>query len=39
MKAMPLGGVAIILTATTDNKNRTAGEIRHAFDKSGGNLR
>lgn len=31
-------GVAVIVVATTDNKNRTAGEIRHAFDKSGGNL-
>jgi len=32
------GGVAILVDATTDNKNRTAGEIRHLFDKYGGNL-
>lgn len=32
------GGVAIIVEATTDNKNRTAGEMRHLFDKYGGNL-
>ena len=31
-------GVAIIVEASTDNKNRTAADIRHAFDKSGGNL-
>ena len=31
-------GVAIIVEANTDNKNRTAAEVRHAFDKSGGNL-
>ena len=31
-------GVALIVEATTDNKNRTAAEVRHAFDKSGGNL-
>ena len=31
-------GVAIIVEASTDNKNRTAAEVRHAFDKSGGNL-
>ena len=31
-------GVAIIVEASTDNKNRTASEVRHAFDKSGGNL-
>ncbi len=31
-------GVAVIVRALTDNKNRTAGEVRHAFDKNGGNL-
>jgi YebC/PmpR family DNA-binding regulatory protein len=31
-------GVAIIVEAMTDNRNRTAGEIRHIFDKYGGNL-
>lgn len=31
-------GVAVIVQALTDNKNRTAGDIRHAFDKNGGNL-
>lgn len=32
------GGVAVIVEATTDNRNRTAGDIRHLFDKFGGNL-
>ncbi len=32
------GGVACIVEALTDNRNRTAGEMRHYFDKSGGNL-
>lgn len=31
-------GVAIIVECLTDNKNRTAGDIRHAFDKFGGNM-
>lgn len=31
-------GVAVIVEALTDNRNRTAGEVRHAFDKFGGNL-
>lgn len=31
-------GVAMIVTCLTDNKNRTAGEIRSIFTKSGGNL-
>ncbi|MCL2548643.1 MAG: YebC/PmpR family DNA-binding transcriptional regulator [Symbiobacteriaceae bacterium] len=31
-------GVAILLEALTDNRNRTAGELRHIFDKYGGNL-
>ncbi|MGB9813089.1 MAG: YebC/PmpR family DNA-binding transcriptional regulator [Thermovenabulum sp.] len=32
------GGVAIMLSAMTDNRNRTASEIRHLFDKYGGSL-
>lgn len=32
------GGVAIIVRALTDNKNRTAGDVRTAFTRSGGNL-
>jgi len=32
------GGVAIIVEALTDNGNRTTPEIRHAFEKNGGNL-
>jgi YebC/PmpR family DNA-binding regulatory protein len=32
------GGVAIIVESLTDNRNRTAGDIRHIFDKYGGNL-
>jgi YebC/PmpR family DNA-binding regulatory protein len=32
------GGVAIIVDATTDNRNRTVSEIRHTFSKHGGNL-
>lgn len=31
-------GVAVIVQATTDNRNRTAAEVRHYFDKFGGNL-
>jgi YebC/PmpR family DNA-binding regulatory protein len=31
-------GVAVIVEALTDNRNRTASEIRHAFDKNDGNL-
>lgn len=31
-------GVAIIVEAMTDNRNRTAAEVRHAFSKHGGNL-
>ncbi len=31
-------GVAVIVECLTDNKNRTAGDIRHYFDKYGGNL-
>lgn len=32
------GGVAVIVKCLTDNKNRTVGEVRHAFSKYGGNL-
>lgn len=32
------GGVAILVEAMTDNRNRTVGEVRHAFSKRGGNL-
>lgn len=32
------GGIAVMVRAMTDNRNRTAGEVRHAFDKFGGNL-
>lgn len=31
-------GVAVIVETLTDNKNRTAGDVRHYFDKFGGNL-
>src|SRR6201992_1485826 len=32
------GGVALLVDATTDNRNRAVSEIRHAFSKNGGNL-
>jgi YebC/PmpR family DNA-binding regulatory protein len=32
------GGVAVIVEALTDNRNRTAGEVRSIFTKAGGNL-
>jgi len=32
------GGVALIVEATTDNRNRAVSEIRHTFSKHGGNL-
>ena len=32
------GGVAVMVDCLTDNKNRTVGEVRHAFTKAGGNL-
>lgn len=32
------GGVAIMINILTDNRNRTASEIRHIFSKNGGNL-
>ena len=31
-------GVAVILEILTDNRNRTAGEMRHIFDKAGGSM-
>src|SRR5262245_45631821 len=31
-------GVAVLVEALTDNRNRTASEVRHAFTKNGGNL-
>ncbi len=33
-----VGGSAVIVECLTDNKNRTAGDVRHAFDKFGGAL-
>lgn len=33
-----VGGVAVIVDCLTDNRNRTASDVRHAFDKHGGNL-
>jgi len=32
------GGVAVMLELLTDNRNRTASEIRHIFSRHGGNL-
>ena len=32
------GGVAVLLTVLTDNRNRTVAEVRYAFGKCGGNL-
>jgi len=32
------GGIAVIVDVVTDNRNRTAAEMRHIFDKSGGSL-
>lgn len=32
------GGVAVIVETLTDNRNRTASDVRHYFDKFGGNL-
>ncbi|MFM2482726.1 YebC/PmpR family DNA-binding transcriptional regulator [Celerinatantimonas sp. YJH-8] len=32
------GGTAVMVECMTDNRNRTAGSVRHAFSKSGGNL-
>ena len=33
-----IGGSAVIVKCLTDNKNRSAGDVRHAFDKMGGSL-
>ena len=33
-----INGVAVIVNATTNNRNRTAADVRHIFDKFGGNL-
>lgn len=33
-----IGGVAVMVECLTDNRNRTASDVRHAFDKHGGNL-
>lgn len=33
-----VAGVAVLVEALTDNRNRTAGEVRHAFSKNGGSL-
>ena len=33
-----IGGIAVIVETLTDNRNRTAGDVRHFFDKYGGNL-
>jgi len=32
------GGVAVLVEVSTDNRNRTVSEIRHAFGKNGGNM-
>ncbi|MDD2481110.1 MAG: YebC/PmpR family DNA-binding transcriptional regulator [Lutispora sp.] len=32
------GGVAVIVTTLTENRNRTAGDVRHIFDKNGGSM-
>lgn len=32
------GGVAVMVECMSDNRNRTAGDVRHAFSKNGGNL-
>lgn len=32
------GGVAVMVVCLTDNRNRTAGDVRHAFEKNGGSL-
>jgi len=33
-----IGGSAVIVKTLTDNKNRTAGDVRHIFDKYGGSM-
>jgi YebC/PmpR family DNA-binding regulatory protein len=32
------GGIAVMVDCMTNNRNRTVGEVRHAFSKNGGNL-
>lgn len=32
------GGVAVLVRTLSDNRNRTAGDVRHIFDKFGGNM-
>ncbi len=32
------GGVAVVVECMTDNRNRTVGEVRHVFDRHGGNM-
>lgn len=32
------GGVAVIVTTLTENRNRTVGDVRHAFEKNGGSM-
>ena len=32
------GGIAVLVECMTDNRNRTVSDVRHAFDKRGGNL-
>ncbi|HWR62522.1 MAG TPA: YebC/PmpR family DNA-binding transcriptional regulator [Clostridia bacterium] len=32
------GGVAVIVSTLTENRNRTAGDVRHIFDKNGGSM-
>ncbi len=38
LRGLRPGGVAVIVEALTDNRNRTAGEVRATFTKNGGNL-
>ena len=33
-----IGGIAVLVECMTDNRNRTVSDVRHAFDKRGGNL-
>ena len=38
LKAVIAKCIAVIVETSTDNKNRTAADVRHVFDKAGGNL-
>ena len=38
MKGYGPGGVAVMIDILTDNRNRTAGEVRYIFSKNGGNM-